>query len=409
MRQPGQGGLSVSSGRAFLVLGLLGGGAFVGAWNFTFLAPLLPDVADDTGVSVTVAGQLVTVSALVAVVFLVLLGPLADRYGKRPMLMLGLAAMAVAALGSAFTSSYPLLIALRALSGIGDALVLPSAAAAVTDYFEGKDREVALNVLLVPLGSAVIVGLPVAILVSDLLDWHGAFLAFAAFTAAVLAGVRWLLPAAPRATAVQHGLADHYRRSYGEVLGKRSALAVLGAAVLGATVWNGMVTYAGAFFTDELGVGAAGLSGLFAALGGSYVVGGAVGVNLARRLRPRVIALWSALGAVLLLLPVVTSTGIAPLAVILALGFAGSRAPGIAALNNMLMDLAPRAQATAVSTYGVVAAAGALLGAASGGLAIAFEGYVAMATWFTALAAAAAALLVLPLGEAMQAPAPSEA
>jgi len=390
---------------AAVILTVLGASAFAGAWNFTFLAPVLPSVAEDTGVSVTAAGQLVTVSALVAVVFLIVLGPLSDRYGRRPMLMLGIAAMGVAALGSSLTVSYPLLMALRTLSGIGDALVLPSAAAAVADYFRGKDREVALNVLLVPMGAAVVIGLPVVVVMDEAFGWQAAFLLFAVFNLALLAGVRWLLPPAPLGEPATRSLREHYRQSYGQVLGKRRAVMVLGAAVLAATVWNGMVTYAGAFFHDELGAGSGGLTALFAALGASYVVGGGVGVNLARRLPARTIALWSSVAAVLLLPLVVTSPGVAPLTVVLALGFAASRAPGIAALNNMLLDLAPGAQATAVSTYGVVAAAGALLGAASGGAAIAVEGYIAMGSLFTVLAGGAVVLLVAPSGEERELPA----
>ena len=387
--------------RSIGILVLLSTAAFAGAWNFTFLAPVLPDVAGDTGVSVTAAGQLVTASALVTVAFLVLLGPLADRYGRRPMLMLGLAAMALAALGSAATSSYALLMLLRVLSGVGDALVLPSAAAAIGDYFDKKDREVALNVLLVPMGAGVVIGLPVVVLVSDAFDWHAAFLLFGLLNLACLVGIAALLPRPTYETpSPPKRLSDHYRESYGEVLGKRTALAILAAAVLGATVWNGMVTYAGAFFEDELGAEGGDLSALFAAVGGSYVLGGAVGAALARRAPPRPIAVLSALGAAVFLLPLVLTTDVAPVAIVLALAFAASRSPGIAALNNMLLDLAPGAQATAISVYGVVAASGALAGAATGGLALAVEGYVTMASVFTLMALSAAALLLMPVSEA---------
>ncbi|MBI2914180.1 MAG: MFS transporter [Chloroflexi bacterium] len=395
--------MSRSSPRTVTVLALLGVAAFAAAWNFTFLAPVLPSVAADTGVSVTAAGQLVTVSALVAVVCLALLGPLSDRYGRRPMLMLGLAAMALAAGGSALTSEYGLLMALRILSGIGDALLLPSAYAAVSDYFEGKDREVALNVILVPLGAAVVVGLPVVVLIDDVLDWHAAFAVFAAFNLAGLAGVRWLLPPVAAPAPAQRGLAAHYRDSYGEVLGSRSALAVLAAAVLGAATWTGMVTYAGAFFQDELDAHGAGLSAMFAAVGGSYVAGGALGVMLARRLRPRPIALWSATVAALLPLAVVASTDLLLLTLALASGFAASRAPGVGALNNMLLDLAPHSQGTAISTHGVVFMSGALVGAAGGGAAIAVEGYFGMAALFATLGLASAGLLAMPLGEPLRA------
>lgn len=397
--------MSLTSRQAIVILSLLGASAFAGTWNVTFLAPVLPRVAHDTGVSVSVAGQLITISALVAFLFLLLLGPLSDRYGRRPMLMLGLAIMSLAALGSALTSSYAALMAMRVLSGLADALVLPAAAAAISDYFRGKDREVALNVLLVPMGAAAVVGLPVVVIVSNILDWHAAFLVFAAFNLVVLIGVRWLLPSAPIAAPAERSLADHYRKSYGEVLGTRTALTILGAAVLGAAVWNGVVTYAGAFFEDELNATGMGLSALFAALGIAYVIGGGIGVLLARRMAPRPIAIWSALAAALLLLPMVASTEVLPVAVALALGFAASRAPGIAALTNMLLDLAPGYQGTAISTYGIIAMSGMLVGASSGGVAIAFEGYTGMASLFTTLALGGALLLILPLGESL---APSE-
>ena len=396
---------SISSRQGIVILSLLGVAAFAGTWNITFLAPVLPRVADDTGVSVSVAGQLITASALVAFVFLVLLGPLSDRYGRRPTLMAGLAVMAFAAVGSALTSSYAALMAMRVLSGLADALVLPAAAAAISDYFRGKDREVALNLLLIPMGAAAVVGLPVVVIVSDMLDWHAAFLVFAAFNVAALIGVRWLLPPISVAAPVNQSLADHYRKSYGDVLGTRTAVAILGAAVLGAAVWNGMITYAGAFFEDELAAEGLSLSALFAALGAAYVVGGVIGAVLARRLPPRPIAIWSALAGALLLLPLVTSTALWPVSVAFALAFAASRAPGIAALTNMLLDLAPEAQGTAISTYGIIATSGMLVGAASGGVAIAFEGYIGMASLFTTLALAAALLLILPFGEPVR---PSE-
>lgn len=391
--------MSLTSSRSVSILSVLGAAAFAGAWNFTFLSPVLPSVAEDADVSVTAAGQLVTASALVTIVCLLLLGPLADRYGKKPMLLIGLGAMSLAAFGSALTSSYALLMALRILSGVGDALVLPSAAAAVSDYFRDKDRDVALNVLLIPMGAAVVIGLPVVVLISDAADWHAAFLAFGVFNLAGFVGLLLFLPPAGAVRPSRVSLADHYRESYGALLGKRAAVLVLGAAVLAATVWNGMVVYAGAFFEDELGAEGTNLSVLFVALGGAYVIGGAFGATLARRLPARPIAVWSSFAASLLLLPLVTSTDIVPLAVVLAVAFAASRSPGIAALNNMLLDLAPRAEATAISAYGVVAAAGALFGAGTGGLALAVEGFVTMGALFTGMALVAAGLLLVPLRE----------
>jgi predicted MFS family arabinose efflux permease len=63
----------------------------------------------------------------------------------------------------------------------------------------------------------------------------------------------------------------------------------------------------------------------------------------------------------------------------------------------MLLDAAPRAQGTAVSSYGVVAACGILLGAAAGGSALELWGFVGMGVLFTGLALLSALLLARPL------------
>lgn len=115
------------------------------------------------------------------------------------------------------------------------------------------------------------------------------------------------------------------------------------------------------------------------------------------------------MAAALLLLPLVASSGLQPLTIVLALGFAASRAPGIAALKNMLLYLAPGSQGTAISTYGIIAVSGMLVGAGSGGVAIAFEGYTGMASLFTTFALGAALLLTVPFRERLRPtfPAPS--
>ena len=391
-----RGTVAIFTRRNVRILSLLGAAAFAGAWNFTFLAPILPEVADGTDVSVTAAGQLVTVSAGVTVIALIALGPLSDRYGRRTMLVAGLLSMGLAALGSAMTSSFAILMALRIFSGIADALVLPGSASAVSDYFHEKDREVALNVLLLPLGAAAVIGLPAVVVITEVANWHVAFFALGLFNFAAAAGIRLLLPyvgTVRRATT----LSDHYRESYGELLRSRAALTILAASVLGAAVWNGMVTYAGALFEDEVGVNGTQLTFIFGGLGLSYVIGGAAGVALSRRLPARAIALASAVCASVLLLPFVSSTEAAIVCVIFGMLFAASRAPGIAALNNMLLDAAPNAQGTAVSSYGVVAACGILLGAALGGTAIELWGFVGMGVIFTGLALLSVLLLARPL------------
>jgi len=376
------------------VLGPLAAATFVGTWNITFLAPILPEVADGIDVSVTAAGQLLTVSAVFTVLALIALGPLSDRYGRKTMLTAGLTIMALASFGAAATSNYPLLMALRILAGVADALVMPVAIAAVADYFKEKNRQVAINIMIIPGGAAAVIGLPLVVVVAALADWHVSFLMLGVTLGATALFAQTL----PHVTRREHRapLREHYRASYGEVLSSRTALLVLLASVLSASVWYGMITYAGAFFEDELDAGPTMLSLLFAGLGVAYIIGGGFGALFARRASPRSIAITSTVMAAVLLVPAITSAPVTPISVALAFAFAASRGPAIAALANMMLELAPGASGTAISTYAVVAALGLLIGAASGGVAIAALGFTGMAVAFTVLAVGSTAVLMSP-------------
>ncbi len=373
----------------------LAAATFVGTWNITFLAPILPDVADGAGVSVTAAGQLLTVSAVFTVAALIALGPLSERYGRKAMLTVGLTIMAAASLGVATTSSYPLLMALRILAGVADALVMPVAIAAVADYFEEKDRQVAINLMIIPAGVSAVIGLPLVVVIAALAGWQASFLMLGIALAAAALLAQLLPPVARRKRLLP--LREHYRASYGEVLNSRAALLVLLASVLSASVWYGMITYAGAFFEDELNAGPTMLSLVFGGLGVAYIIGGGFGAFAARRTSPRSIAITSTVMAAALIIPAITSASVAPISIALALLFAASRGPAIAALANMMLELAPGASGTAISTYAVVAATGLLVGAASGGGAIAALGYTGMALVFTTLAVASTAVLLSPI------------
>lgn len=68
----------------------------------------------------------------------ILYGPLSDVYGRRPMLLLGFALYLVATTACAFASSIELLIAARALQGVGSAGPIILARTIVRDLYEGS-------------------------------------------------------------------------------------------------------------------------------------------------------------------------------------------------------------------------------------------------------------------------------
>ncbi|MDM0069335.1 multidrug effflux MFS transporter [Variovorax sp. J31P207] len=66
-------------------------------------------------------------------------GPLSDRFGRRPVLLVGLASYALAALGCALSSGIPMLVACRALQGFSMAAILVCARAAVRDLYPAHE------------------------------------------------------------------------------------------------------------------------------------------------------------------------------------------------------------------------------------------------------------------------------
>ncbi len=80
--------------------------------------PSLPSIAEDFGadyaiVNLSIAGYL----ALTGVLQLIL-GPMSDRYGRRPVLLVGLAIFVVASLGCALSTSVWMFLAFRMLQGV---------------------------------------------------------------------------------------------------------------------------------------------------------------------------------------------------------------------------------------------------------------------------------------------------
>ncbi|KUJ64587.1 MFS transporter [Streptomyces albus subsp. albus] len=78
---------------------------------------------------------------------LITMGSLGDRIGRRKLLMLGATAFGIASLGAAYAQSAEMLIAARALLGIGGATLMPSTMALVRNLFQDpKQRGAAIGI-----------------------------------------------------------------------------------------------------------------------------------------------------------------------------------------------------------------------------------------------------------------------
>jgi len=97
--------------------------------------PALPAIAKELGS----ASTSLTLFVLAFGFAQLLCGPLADRFGRRPVLLAGLGCYVVAALGGAFAGSVPVLAGWRTLQGFSMAAILVCARAAVRDLYPAHE------------------------------------------------------------------------------------------------------------------------------------------------------------------------------------------------------------------------------------------------------------------------------
>ena len=116
-------------------------------------------------------------------------GPLSDRFGRRPILLCGLAAYWVAAVGSALAPSMLQLIVWRTFQGAAMGAVVMCARALVRDLYQPQDGARILSKGLSGLGALACVSAPVGGLLAQYVGWRATLLAVAVFGAAALAVV----------------------------------------------------------------------------------------------------------------------------------------------------------------------------------------------------------------------------
>ena len=124
----------------FLVLSLLVATLFLVSTVIVMLGPLLVELSEDFGISVALAGQLSTATAISWAITAPLVGPVSDTYGRRPVLLLGLTLVTIGVLGSVLAWNFGSLLAFRVITGVGGAMVPPSILATAADLMSPEHR-----------------------------------------------------------------------------------------------------------------------------------------------------------------------------------------------------------------------------------------------------------------------------
>ncbi len=277
---------------------LLAAAVALGPMATDMYLPALPQIASDFDAG-TNQVQLTLSIYIIGFAFAQLIcGPLADRYGRKPVMIGGLGLFALGSIGCALATNIEMLYLCRFLQALGGSAGPVLGRAIVRDIYAPKDAARILAILagimaLAPAIAPTFGGIMVASL-----DWHWIFIVMAAY-ALIMTGVI--------AIGLPEPLRPDYRQPFrpGQLLSNYRRIGTdttfLGYALTSAAIYGGLFAFlSGSAFVliDVLSVPPEhyGLYNAFTALG--YLIGNIASIRLARHRHPDQVLLYGLITAI---------------------------------------------------------------------------------------------------------------
>lgn len=167
-------GRPTSPERAVLLTVALG--TMLAPLNSTMIVVALPGVMADLAASPADASWLVTAYLIAMASLQPLAGRLGDRFGRRPLILGGLALFGLASLAATLAPSLPLLILFRVLQALGGAVLIPNGDALVRELVPGTRRAGRYGLIGAATAIAATAGPPLGGLIAATVGWRAIFL-----------------------------------------------------------------------------------------------------------------------------------------------------------------------------------------------------------------------------------------
>ncbi|HEX2139951.1 MAG TPA: multidrug effflux MFS transporter [Woeseiaceae bacterium] len=167
----------------------------VNALSIDAMLPVLPQIGESLGIATDNEQQWVITSYLLGFgVAQLFYGPLADHYGRKPVLLAGLGIFVLFTIISAFAATLDVMIAARALQGMGAAGTRVLVVTIIRDLYSGRTMARVMSLTFIVFLAAPVVAPALGQAIAQVAPWQWIFGALAVFGAGTAAWTWRRLP-----------------------------------------------------------------------------------------------------------------------------------------------------------------------------------------------------------------------
>jgi EmrB/QacA subfamily drug resistance transporter len=160
----------------------------------TIVNTIFPSIIVDLALSSAEVQWVQESYILVFAALLLVFGSIADRIGRKRLLIIGIVIFTIASVWAGLTESASAMIMARVVQGIGGAMVLPTTLSLVNANFQGKERGIAFAVWGATIGGMVAIGPVLGGWLATDFDWRWAFGINFPIGVVIIAGLLYFVP-----------------------------------------------------------------------------------------------------------------------------------------------------------------------------------------------------------------------
>ncbi|MFD0694436.1 MFS transporter [Paenibacillus sp. GCM10027628] len=177
-----------------MLIYLLTLGVFLTATSELVVAGILNVIAGEMGISVALAGQLITAYSLAFAIGTPILVSLTSRVGRKKMLIASLSVFILGCLISFGSFNFTLLLVSRIILGLSAGVYLVVTFGSVSKLVPVEKIGSAMGTVILGFSSAMVLGVPIGIALTHWFNWQIIFILLAMISLFILIGMIYLLP-----------------------------------------------------------------------------------------------------------------------------------------------------------------------------------------------------------------------